>query len=431
MASEVAIEVERLIIGRKLNFPIHDTNGVLLLGTGCTLTSDLKRRLGERGIHEVVVDEGDIGNITVQDDLAEASFSQLDRELAGRLDALIRPERLKVVNTGAPLRDRVVVHGRKPCDRRTQQMLHLQHEQSSQAVDRFMDEVLTSDSEVDGQEVGAIADGYISHLVADLSSSLAVGFAKNQDPTLAQHAVNVALLGMAIGLEMGLDAENIGKIGMTGLVHDLGMAAVPESIRNAPRPLTKLEFLEIQKHPIRTANLLEKVRGIPSLVQLASYQVHEKTDGSGYPRGRDRSSIHLFARILHVADAYTAMTTQRPYRPPIMGYVAMETLLRQAQHGQVDSQVVRCLLQAVSLFPIGSFVTLSDSSIAQVLRANGTDFTRPIVIRLQDENGDRFGEDDESAIVDLSQSSLSIVQALPTPGRREISRQTPTAFQPV
>jgi hypothetical protein len=130
--------------------------------------------------------------------------------------------------------------------------------------------------------------------------------------------------------------------------------------------------------------------------------------------------IHPFARILHVADAYLAMTAQRPFRPPLMPYAAMECLVRQAERNQVDADVVRSLLRVLSLFPIGSFVRLSDGRVAQVVRSNAHSFVRPIVAIVEDSSGKAVNSADETALVNLSGSNLSVREALPTPGTDQI-----------
>ena len=82
----------------------------------------------------------------------------------------------------------------------------------------------------------------------------------------------------------------------------------------------------------------------------------------------------------------------------------MECLLRQAQSGQVDAAVVRSLLHVLSLFPIGSYVALSDGTVARVLRSNGIEYTRPIVLLVQDNVGNKIERNDESALIDLTRS---------------------------
>lgn len=420
MSTAVSINLNQLILGRELHFPIYDAHGVLLIAAGSAVTSELKQRLVARGVQTVIVDEADVSQLTLGHDSEEttAFVGESDEELDKRLDDFIRSGSFNVANTGPSLRKKVVQHGRKSYDSDRRQHLLQQQKEISESVEKLMQLVQRSE-DVDGGGLNDVAEIFIENLTADISQTLSVGFLGDSDSNLAQHSISVAVLGMAIGIEMGLDAGNVRLIGITGLVQDLGMAEVPEEITEAHRPLTPNEFLEIQKHPIWTQNILERMGGIPRPVQLAAYQCHERPDGSGYPRGRDRTNIHLFARIIHVADSYTAMTSPRPYRPPMMAYAAMENLLRQSQRWQADPMVVRSLLHVLSLFPIGSYVTLTDGSAARVIRSNATKFTQPIVVRVQDAEGNSVDADDDCNLIDLSSSDLGIVQALPTPGRVE------------
>ena len=103
-----------------------------------------------------------------------------------------------------------------------------------------------------------------------------------------------------------------------------------------------------------------------------------------------------------------------------MPYAAMECLIRQAREHYVEPDVVRALLRIQSLFPLGSFVTLSDGSVAQVLRSNRDDYTRPVVQLVQDATG-KSVEPQEENLIDLRASPLKIRQALPTPGTEEVA----------
>src|SRR5690606_27821163 len=102
-------------------------------------------------------------------------------------------------------------------------------------------------------------------------------------------------------------------------------------------------------------------------------------DGSGYPRGRTAQKIHPLAKIAGVADTFTALVARRPYRPGMLPYHAMVQMLRDVGAGLYDGQIVRALLNTVSLFPIGSFVALNDGRVGRVLRSNGAFYDRPMV----------------------------------------------------
>jgi hypothetical protein len=99
-----------------------------------------------------------------------------------------------------------------------------------------------------------------------------------------------------------------------------------------------------------------------------------------------------------------------------------------AKTRDVDGEMVRALLHTLSLFPIGSYVTLDDGSVARVLRRNGDKYTTPIVQIVQDAQGDAVPPDRDEAIVDLSEGERRIIQALPTPGRDEAALSADVMF---
>ncbi|RME41228.1 MAG: HD domain-containing protein [Planctomycetota bacterium] len=171
-------------------------------------------------------------------------------------------------------------------------------------------------------------------------------------------------------------------VGMGGLLHDIGMLRVPLSIRQAARPLTEREWHEVRRHPLHSLDMLASVRGLPQLVKMIVYQVHERSDGSGYPRGRRDAHLHQLSKIVGVADAYAAMTRERPYRPAMAPYEAARTILYEGAQGRFDRSIVRAMLDTVSLFPIGSRVVLSNGAAARVLRAVPGLHTRPVVEEL-------------------------------------------------
>lgn len=328
-----------------------------------------------------------------------------------RIRSLRRAGMLSVRNQGPALLMGIIPHGARPLDTHVRATIENSYQSGIQVLEELF-AASANPSSFDGNRLTPVVDSLRNGLVGDIDAALDLCRASNNDPPLTLHSLNVSLLSMAIGLDLGYDERHIQTIGTAGLVHDVGMLRVADSIRQSDRKLTQSESLDIQRHPVHSVNILSHMPAIPSLVQLVTYQVHERPDGSGYPRGRDRISIHPFARIIHVADAFLALTSRRSYRPPVMAYEAMVCLLKQAEQNQVESEVVRSLLGTVSLFPIGSQVELSDGRSARVVRANRADFTRPIVAV--------DGNDPTDGLLDLATSDLTITQALPTPGSGEV-----------
>jgi len=342
-----------------------------------------------------------------------------DDSLTARLDEIIDSGLLFVVNSEAAVLDRMRALGCKSYDQAKHRALIERNQETSIFVDNLMQNALRGKS-VDSGAITHLVTQYLADMTEDLDSTLASVLETVKDRAIAAHCVKVALLGMAIGIEMRYDAANIRNLAVAAMVHDWGMARVASEILEAGRRLTEAEFFEIKKHPIHSMRLLERLPGIPNVVPLIAYQVHERPNGSGYPNGRTGDRIHPMAKILNVADAYHALTSPRPFRPPLMPYAAMECLLRQAGAGDVDPEPVRALLRVQSLFPIGSYVALTDGRVARVLRRNGEHYARPIVRLLQDSEGNAITLEGDAAIVDLEKAGLDVMQALPTPGRQEI-----------
>jgi hypothetical protein len=236
---------------------------------------------------------------------------------------------------------------------------------------------------------------------------------------LAEQSLHTSLLAMALAIEMGMGESEIRTIGLCGLLHDWGMTQVPAEVRNANRVLNRTEFAEIQKHPLYTLELLQKISGIPPEVPLICFQAHEQPNGRGYPRGRRLPEIHPAARILHVADAYCALTSRRPFRLALTPYASVECLVRNARDRAFDADVVRALLRVLSLFPIGSYVMLNDASMGRVIRRNGNHFATPIVQIVRRPDGSRIDPAQQPMIVDALHDRRKIVKAIPTPGRQE------------
>ena len=418
----VSTDVQDLVLGRELEFPISDRSGVLLLAAGSMITAEFKRRLIERGVGTVKLHPEDARSMSAGsaeesadesaqladvNELSSVSFADsVERELGRTLE-----EGLPLVsNQGPAARTLRIARNTEPHDLGLCRQIAKKYQVSVNKLSGLMHGACTG-SRTDGRRLSRMATDFLSHFVRDLDAAISQPVTTGCDKRLATHCVRMASLGMAIGIEMGLNAENVCRIGVAGLIHDWGMLKVPRHIRESADILSPADMIEIQKHPVYTVDFIERSSGLPTLVALTAYQVHERFDGGGYPRGRSGDKIHLFARILHVADKYVRLTSPHAFRSPLSPYAAMETLLRQADGRSCDPVVLRGLLRVQSLFPLGSYVLLSDGRTAQVLRTNGDDYTRPVV-HIVAQPATRKLSDSPGAIVDLSRSALSIQSAV-------------------
>ncbi|MDD5746826.1 MAG: HD-GYP domain-containing protein, partial [Candidatus Omnitrophica bacterium] len=139
------------------------------------------------------------------------------------------------------------------------------------------------------------------------------------------HSQQVTDYSVAIAREMGLSAEDIDRIRDAGILHDIGKIGIPDAILLKPGRLTAEEYACIKKHPEIGKTILEPVACLADKIPLI-YHHHERVDGKGYPVGLEGDAIPLGARILAVADAYQAMTSDRPYRLALPIQTAMAEL---------------------------------------------------------------------------------------------------------
>lgn len=196
---------------------------------------------------------------------------------------------------------------------------------------------------------------------------------------LPDHGYTVAVLAMSIATNLKWGREDVSRIGLAGLVFDLGMLLVPQRVRQGADQLSNADRERVRKHPLYSLSMLEKVDDCPPIVKLAALQHHEREDGSGYPRGRRKEMISDYARVLAVADAFAATMSPRSYRQKKLPYIAMEETLRLAAAMIFWSPACRALVQSAGLFPVGSGVKLSSGQLAHVIGSHAQMVDRPIV----------------------------------------------------
>jgi diguanylate cyclase (GGDEF)-like protein/putative nucleotidyltransferase with HDIG domain len=172
-----------------------------------------------------------------------------------------------------------------------------------------------------------------------------VRFMDAKDSSTANHSQIVSTLAASIARELGLDELLVEQLRLAGLLHDLGKIGVPDHILHAPRALTQDEYAIVKKHPEIGFSLLEGLDLNPIDNWILHH--HENWDGTGYPHGLAGSEIPLGSRIVLAADAFEAITADRPYRRAQSQAAALAEL--RAKSGiQFDPQVVEALASALT-----------------------------------------------------------------------------------
>ena len=180
--------------------------------------------------------------------------------------------------------------------------------------------------------------------------SWATALAQAVDTRIAvpdEHSTAVARYAAAIAQEMGWSGTDLALLRMAAMLHDVGKVGIPDSILRKGGPLTEEEFEQMRMAPVTGAELVSRVEGLSAIVPWI-YHAHEHIDGSGYPEGLRGDAIPLASRIIAVADAFDAMTSNRPYRAALSREDALAELDR-CTPSQFDPACVEALERCVDV----------------------------------------------------------------------------------
>jgi HD-GYP domain-containing protein (c-di-GMP phosphodiesterase class II) len=169
-----------------------------------------------------------------------------------------------------------------------------------------------------------------------------------RDRYTAGHSGRVSELSCATAMALNVGGDELNDIRIGALLHDIGKIGIADGVLQKPGKLTEHEMAIVRQHPEIGKRILEGVHGFSPY--LAAVELHhENWDGSGYPRGQSGEETPLAARIIHVADAYDAMTTDRPYRKGMCRQDAIG-ILRQYAGRQFDPRVVDAFVEVSAAY---------------------------------------------------------------------------------
>jgi len=220
---------------------------------------------------------------------------------------------------------------------------------------------------------------------------------KDHDEYTYAHCVNVGVVSIAIGQQLGLSRSAMANVGVAGLMHDLGKLEVPVEILRKPGALTPDEWRSIQRHPLEGVKFVSRTSGLSTLMldtMRVEFEHHLHPEGGGYPKLSKPRSIAAFTRIVSVADVFDALTAHRAYRwRPFTGYEALGQLINEPT-GRYDRAVLWALVQSVGLYPAGTIMETSSGHVVVSLSPNPKDVRRPFCRLLQRPDGTILPEEE-------------------------------------
>ena len=203
-----------------------------------------------------------------------------------------------------------------------------------------------------------------------------------------RRAIGTSILCAAFGHRLGFDQVALTELALGGVLLDIGKTEIPVTILAKPNSLSPTEHDLVQRHVEHALDALRATDGVPERVvdMLAGH--HERIDGSGYPHHRSGTEIPLYARMAGIVDTYDAITLDRRYAPAISAHTALRYLNNQ-RNRQFDDTLVQEFIQALGIYPTGTWVELLDGSIGIVCAQNNAWPLAPRVAVLSNDKGEK------------------------------------------
>ena len=195
-----------------------------------------------------------------------------------------------------------------------------------------------------------------------------------------KHVINTAILCALISAQAYYTPTEQEELVLAALLHDIGKSKIPNEILNKAARLTDEEFAIMKQHSVYGYRILQPKEDLSMEIKLGVLQHHEKMNGKGYPMSVTGDKIDLFARLISVSDIYDALVTERPYKKPFSPRDAVEMIMSMTE--ELDITVMRCFLESVILYPVGTDVSLSNGETARIVENVPNAVLRPKVLGL-------------------------------------------------
>ena len=337
-------DIDSVVPGMVIAKTIYSERGDVLVAAGVELTPGYIESLKRRGTPALLIRDGLADDVIPEEVVTEKLRTKVTAGVTAMFDAVVAASAGS--NASAADRPRTVDHLTNRLNATGRD------EATDVAVEKLYGDVEALLAEVmSGDPVGGLTS---------LKTHSAYTF---------QHSVDVAVLGIVLGKRIDLPLEQLRELALGCLLHDIGKTYIQESILDKPAKLSPAEFEEIKKHPLMGFELIRQMQLQSILPAHVSYQHHERQDGAGYPKGLrgsnriartsaeryDPERMLLIAELAAVADVYSALTSDRPYRAAMPLDQVADTLRGMAGR-HLNGEVVRLLMNTVPVFPIGHWV---------------------------------------------------------------------------
>ena len=331
--NRILIPVEDLYPGLVVAEPFFDSNGVVVIGEGIILSSKTISKLNEKYPAK---------SMSVLDEYLDEIFMSKENKKQKIIDAEIK---LGNVSNG-------IKSIMNDIERKKRPSIKLVAGMSVQLMESFKDYNLALEGILRERPV---------------------------DEYTQRHCVNVAILSIMLGRWLLLSDSEILLLAQSALLHDIGKVKINSNILNKPSKLSPIEFEAIKKHSIIGYSIAKEIPNIDTSVPLGKLMHHEKIDRSGYPLGLSNDKIHLFGKIIAIADIFDAMTSTRPYHSRQSPFSVLE-MMQHEFWGKIDTLCLSTFVKNMSMYYEGEIVRLSNGKLGQIVKMNPSRLSAPLVM---------------------------------------------------
>ncbi|MDX1286437.1 MAG: HD-GYP domain-containing protein, partial [Draconibacterium sp.] len=265
--------------------------------------------------------------------------------------------------------------------------LNLKHQDLEQAqkdyknafsiVKSTMDDIKIGHS-IDTKTIKDVVSVSVESIFNQAEAMLLMSRLKSKDEYTSQHSLNVSVLSIALGNYIGLNKTQLNEVGLCGILHDMGKMLTPEHILNKPDKLTEDENIIMQRHTTDGHDILSSTDGVLKEAIHVAHAHHEKLDGTGYPQGLSAKDLSLYNKIVTIADAYDAITSDRVYKKGQTVESALQ-IIHNLRGTAFDPVIGTQFIERVGIYPLGTFVELHNGEIGIVMHTSPEKRLRPWV----------------------------------------------------
>ena len=215
-------------------------------------------------------------------------------------------------------------------------------------------------------------------------------------------SLDITFTALMVGAGMGYDIKMQLKLGLAAFLENVGVYRIPDNILEKGGELNRKETKILQEHPQLSYEILSEIGEAYQWLAEVALQVHERSDGSGYPHGLTRREIYELSAIIGLVGFYIDLIRDRPYRKKMIPTDAIKLIVEDTKE-QFPFEIRKAFLVEITLFPVNTYVRLNNNAIGRVLASDKTRAMRPMIEILYDGKGQKV---EKRKVILLSENHL-------------------------